>query len=282
MHPPLKVLIAGLGYLGEALAEGLLKEGYQVWGLRRTAAATSHSQLHIIAADLTDQSSLAQAQLPAVDVVFYMPAAKHRDPQRYRQVYQQGLRNLLAALPQKPKHLFYVSSTSVYGQNQGEWISEESPAKPDALTAQVIAAVEEEFIASDLPFTSLRFAGIYGPGRESFCQRVATGQECLDADEQRYTNRIHRDDGVAACLHLLQIDKKADIYNIVDCDPASRNEVIRWMCQQLGRELPAVKDIAPHELRANKRVSNARLLATGFQFQYPSFREGYRELLNKP
>lgn len=273
-----KVLIAGLGYLGEALARCLLKEGYTVWGLKRQLMPASALPVNFIGANLTDRASL-EGKLPELDYVFYMPAAKQRDPQIYRQTYQEGLQNLLAALPCPPKRLFYVSSTSVYGQSDGSWVDEQSVADPASETGKIISEVELMLLQSVQPVTILRFGGIYGPQRVGFIERVAAGKEFLDKDDGRFTNRIHRDDGAAACLHLLRQEKLEDIYNIVDQDPASRNEVIRWLCEKLGLTLPQTKEMPPHELRGNKRVSNQRLAATGFRYQYPSFREGYLSLL---
>jgi len=275
-----RILIAGMGYLGEAVARELLKSGYQVWGLRRNwASHHSLAGLTMIAADLTNPASLLAAGLPDVDVVFYMPAAKQRDPELYRLIYQDGLQNLLAALPARPGQVFYVSSTSVYGQSQGEWVTEDSETQPDSVTGKIIHQAELKFLQMVQPFTSLRFGGIYGPGRERFWQRVAAGEEYLDARDNQFTNRIHRDDGAAACLHLLHVSEPQPIYNLVDQDPAARNQVIGWLCGELGRALPPVREAGAHELRGNKRVSCQRLIASGFKFHYPSFREGYKQLI---
>lgn len=276
MYKPKRVLIAGLGYLGQALAAKLRAAGHQVYGLRRSSPADS--DLPVILADLTDPESL-RGRLPNVDILFYMPGAKRRDAEHYQRIYRDGLKHLLAAMPSPIQRLLYISSTSVYGQSQGEWVSESSLASPDSTTGRIIRAAEEDVFCIHPYATSLRLGGIYGPGRESFLDRIISGKELPDPENDRYTNRIYRDDAVAACMHLMECETLRPIYNVVDQDPASRNEVVIWILEQLGKKPCGVTQAGTS--RGNKRVSSQLLADSGFGWTYPSYREGYSHLLRQ-
>jgi nucleoside-diphosphate-sugar epimerase len=279
-----RVLIAGMGFLGYALARDLVAEGHQVWGIKRhpeddQVSSVKQEQLTVIGADLTRLETL-QGRLPAVDVVLYMPSPSERSAAGYTSIFCQGLENLLACYPQAMHRWIFVSSTSVYGQQDGEWVDETTPLKPDSPTAQVLLRAETLLLKSHQPATIMRCGGLYGPGRGRLIERIRWGEELLDPRGDQYTNRIHRDDAAACARHLLGLGTVDEVYNVVDCEPAPRNEVIRWFCRELQVAEPAVKDAAQaRKPRSNKRVRNQRLLASGFQFQYPTYREGYRPIL---
>ena len=99
-----------------------------------------------------------------------------------------------------------------------------------------------------------------------------------------YTNRIHRDDCACVLEHLLALASPERLYLGVDCEPADEALVLRWLAEQLGVPPPArehTRDSATLRPSGSKRAANARLLATGYRFLYPSFREGYSALLHK-
>ena len=97
-----------------------------------------------------------------------------------------------------------------------------------------------------------------------------------------YTNRIHRDDAAGVLRHLLELESAEDLYVGVDSEPADEHSVCSWIAQQLSvPEPPSAEEGAPAPLRraGSKRCRNARLLATGYRFRYPSFRDGYAALV---
>jgi nucleoside-diphosphate-sugar epimerase len=100
---------------------------------------------------------------------------------------------------------------------------------------------------------------------------------------RRFTNRIHRDDAAAALAHLAFLPDAAACHLGVDSEPAPEAEVLAWLAARLGVALPCASEPpASGETRRSsgtKRCSNARLLATGFRFRYPTYREGYEALL---
>jgi nucleoside-diphosphate-sugar epimerase len=278
-----RVLIAGCGYVGAALGALLDRDSHAVFGLRRRSTALPWG-VRPIEADLVIPSTLRELP-PQLDFVFFMAAPAGRDDALYRTLYVDGLRNLQAALleqRQQPKRIFFTSSTSVYGQKDGEWVDESSPTEPASFAGRRLLEAEALLRAGPFPATVVRFGGIYGPRRTSLVERVRTGRVIYQEEPPRYTNRIHRDDCAGALRHLMQVPLPEDLYLGVDCEPASEASVYHWLAGALGAPPPRLGTpdaTADPERAGSKRCRNDRLLASGYRFQYPTFREGYTALL---
>ncbi len=271
----MKVLIAGCGDVGNALGRELTARGDEVWGLRRNTAALA-SAINPIQADLADPLTLAA--LPKhLDAVCYTAAAMGYNENAYNAAYVDGVKNMLWALEraeQRPRFLF-VSSTSVYGQDQGEWVDEDSPTTPESFSGRVLLAGEALVHNYPGEASAVRFGGIYGPGRNRLIKLVESGASCQNAPPL-YTNRIHRDDCVGILVHLLDVDTVARIYIGVDSHPASQCEIMHWLAEKLGVSVP--DSIAGSS--AGKRCHNRSLLESGYSLLYPTFREGYQAVLD--
>lgn len=280
----MRVLIAGCGYVGTALAERLAVEGGIVWGLRRDPKGLP-SAVRPLAADLTDPGTLRN--LPSgLECVVYTAAPDRVDDEAYRRIYVEGLSHVLDALQrqgQEPRRIFFTSSTAVYAQSGGEWVDEASATEPTHFSGMRMLEAERLLLGSPFPATILRLGGIYGPGRVGLIERVRRGEAvCIDGPPT-YTNRIHRDDCAGALEHLIAHPQPENLYIGVDDEPADECAVLRWLATQLGVPLPRVErsaDLAPRRQRGNKRCRNARLVASGYIFRYPTFREGYGALLS--
>lgn len=276
-----QVVIAGCGDVGTALAQQLLARGWQVYGLRRDPTQLPEGIVPI-AADLTQADK--PADWPAkVDYLVYCPAAGKRDPELYQQLYVDGLEHVLAWVKssgQRLNYLLQVSSTGVYAQSEGEWVTENSRALADSPTSQKLLAAEDTALRSGVPASVVRLAGIYGPGRNRLIQQVRDGLQ-VPAEPPQYTNRIHRDDAVSLLSHLLALADQRELlapcYLGVDDEPASLFEVTSWLAEQLGTSLQADGPVSTRT--GSKRCSNALVRESGWQPAYPSFREGYAELL---
>ncbi|MAB22960.1 SDR family oxidoreductase [Pseudomonas neustonica] len=276
-----QVVIAGCGDVGTALAQQLLARGWQVYGLRRDPTQLPEGIVPI-AADLTQADK--PADWPAkVDYLVYCPAAGKRDPELYQQLYVDGLEHVLAWVKssgQRLNYLLQVSSTGVYAQSEGEWVTENSRALADSPTSQKLLAAEDAALRSGVPASVVRLAGIYGPGRNRLIQQVRDGLQ-VPAEPPQYTNRIHRDDAVSLLSHLLALADQRELlapcYLGVDDEPASLFEVTSWLAEQLGTSLQADGPVSTRT--GSKRCSNALVRESGWQPAYPSFREGYAELL---
>jgi nucleoside-diphosphate-sugar epimerase len=170
-----------------------------------------------------------------------------------------------------------TSSTSVYGQTNGEWVDETSPTQPEGVSGTTVLKGEALLRAGDV---AVRFGGIYGPGRTSFVDAVRNGTMTVNRRASGYTNRIHRDDAARILAHVLALPAPERIYNGVDSEPASRADIADWLARRLGVSVQETAEPEPPSfLRGNKRVRNARLLASGYEMLYPTFREGYASLL---
>ena len=275
MQMPTSVLIAGCGKLGSPLALTLAHQGYEVHALCRSPRELPGVTLHY-----HDLSQPLTATLPATDFVFFMLAPTERTEAGYRTVYVQALQHLLTALPRPPQRLFFISSTSVYGQDQGEWVDENSPTHPGSFSGRILLEAEAITRQSTFPATILRLSGIYGAGRNHLLDQLRQGI-CHPAEPSYYSNRIHQDDAVAAMVHMLQVCKQgkalADCYLLTDSTPAPLHEVCQWLATQL--QVCVMETAALRSRGGSKRCCNTRLIETGYAFHYPDYREGYLSLL---
>jgi nucleoside-diphosphate-sugar epimerase len=280
-----RILIAGCGYVGGALAQRLVTGPNEVWGLRRRPMMMPLG-VEPIEADLAVARTLRDLP-PRLDFVIYGASPAGPDDAHYRTTYVEGVKRLLEALHlqrQSPRRIFLLSSTSVFGQSKGEWVDESSATEP--VDFRGTRVLEGESILAEGPFaaTILRLGGIYGPRRTSLVDRVRTGRASYRKGAPRYTNRIHRDDIVGVLEHLMNAEAPAPLYVTVDDEPAEDAVVLRWLAGILGAPEPrAEKETEPPTGRAatNKRCRNDLLRASGYAFRFPTFREGYTALVGE-
>lgn len=269
-----RILIAGCGYIGEAAADFFHNAGWEVEGW--TASAESAAKLSgkaypVAAVDLAKRDDVS-ARAKDFDAVIQCASTRGGDVDQYRHVYLEGARNLLETFARST--IVFASSTSVYAQKSGEWVTEESPAEPQHKTGKVLRETENLVLSRKGIVT--RLAGIYGPGRSALLQRFLDGKATIDPEKDRFVNQVHRDDIVAALFFLLDRQLGAgQIYNVVDDEPILQSECYRWLAGKLNRPAPPlVKSTSePKRGRSNKRVSNAKLRGLGWAARYPSFIE---------
>jgi nucleoside-diphosphate-sugar epimerase len=293
-HAAMRVLIAGFGYIGQALGAELARQGHEVFGVRRSPGTEADWQaagVKRLQADITQREQLAS--LPqAWDWVVNCVSSSRGGLEDYRAAYLQGTRNLVEWLQAAPPEKFvYTSSTSVYGQSDGSLVTETSPAKPRIETGNVLLEAERALLESarqaKFPAVILRVAGIYGPGRGYWFNQYVNGSAVIEGKGERVLNMIHRDDVAGAVMAALQHGQAGEIYNAVDDEPITQLGFFQWLSRSLRKPLPPFvpEDTATALKRGltSKRVSNHRLkLELGYRFKYPTFREGYAaELLRQ-
>jgi nucleoside-diphosphate-sugar epimerase len=283
-----RVLIAGCGYVGTALGVRLAREGAHVWGLRRSTEGLP-SEITPVEADLCDRRSL-DALPVGIDRLVYAASPDASDAASYEAAYVRGQETLLDALAKRGEtvqRLVLISTTGVHAQRDGSWIDERSVTEPSDPGARHALAGEAIARASGIPAIVIRFSGIYGPGRTRLLSQVRDGSARLPAESPWYTNRIHRDDCAGAIAHLLALPDPADLYLGTDHEPADLAEVMRFLARELGVAPPEAAaehdEVAArpptHRRRTQKRCKNDRLVASGYRFQHPTYREGYRALI---
>ena len=278
------VLIAGCGDIGSRLATQLLNKGWQVYGLRRSIERLP-AGVKGIAGDLFSEQCPAQWPTGQIDYVVYSAAATDHDEAGYQAAYVDGLTHTLAWLKQngqQPKRLLFVSSSGVYGQKNGEWVDEMSLAEASSYSGRIMLEAERVALKSGIPASTVRLTGIYGPGREWMLGQVRKGYR-VAVDPPLYGNRIHADDAAGLLAFLLDADLQGktldDCYIGVDNDPAPLAEVVGWLRERLG--VTTWAEEASVRRAGSKRCSNARAKALGWEPRYPSYREGYGEILSK-
>lgn len=275
MNDDFDLLLIACGDLGAGVAELALAAGWRVAALRRDISQLP-AGVHGIAVDLQDAEAIAGLGELKARYHLYTLTPFGRGPAAYEAAFSRAFPALLASLP-APKRALFVSSTSVYGQSEGEWIDESSRAEPRADNGRMILAAEQALAAMDYSSSVIRFGGIYGRGEGMLLNKVREGR-CDDPALPRFTNRIHRSDCVAALWHLLQLEALEPVYLGVDSSPATNAEVQQWLAAELGVDYAFVPGQEPRA--GSKRCSNARLLASGLSLQYPDYRAGYHAALS--
>jgi nucleoside-diphosphate-sugar epimerase len=276
------LLVIGCGDLGSAVAKHFAAADWQVWGVRRQPQPLPG--VTMLSADVTQSASLQSLTPLAPTLVLIVLAPGAYTDDHYRKVYVEGLANCLHALNRsKLRRIIWVSSTSVFQQDDGQWLDESSTTLPTSFSGQRLREAEALLGAAGIAHTIVRFGGIYGRGRERLMRQLRAGLRS-PSTPPRYSNRIHRDDAIGILQFLLE--QAADdmplenLYLAVDTEPALIAEAERWLCAQIGIDYAALAEQSGELRGGNRRCSSKRLQELGYRFIYPTFREGLRTLLN--
>jgi len=275
------VLIAGFGYLGEALAKALTDRGDTVIGLTKSDPTGLDRQPNPVhSCDLSDAEEVAGLanKIPTPRAIIHCASSNRGGPDAYRAVFVDGARNLASAFPGIP--LLLTSSTSVYGQTDGSTVTEESPAEPERETGRLLREAEE--IVRENGGTVFRLAGIYGPGRSVHLKRFLEGTATIESGEvSRLLNQIHRDDAVAAIVHWIDLDREStrgQIFNLSDRRPMSQRACYEQLAAHFEKPVPPEAPPNLNRKRAwtHKAVSSEKLQATGWSPLFGDFLDAVR------
>jgi len=274
------VLIAGCGYVGHATAELFRTAGWEVEGW--TASAHSAAELsakayRVRAVDISQRDEVA-ACTGQFDVVIHCASSRGGGPADYRRIYLQGSHNLCEVFPQAT--ILFTSSTSVYAQTDGSWVSETSAADPTREKAKILRETEE-FVLTHGGIVA-RLAGIYGPNRSALLEKFLRGDAIFDEREPRFINQAHRDDIAAALFRLIDCRDELQsrgghqakkIFNVVDDEPILQSDCYKWLAAKLDRVMPPIgRSTGPRKRGdSNKKVSNKKLRTLGWAPVYPTF-----------
>ncbi len=271
-----RVLIAGCGYVGAATARLFQGAGWSVEGWTRSGQAELEpgDTGRIRAVDLGDRNQVRAAP-GTFDVVIHSASSGGGGADSYRDVYLKGARHLCERFAEAL--IIFVSSTSVYAQRAGEWVTEESPAQPEHETGRILR--EAENVTLEHGGAVARLAGLYGPGRSALVQRTMRREAVIDPRQDRFVNQLHRDDAAAALFFLGHKPDavRGQIYNVADDQPFRLSECYRWLAEKLDRPSPPLAEVSSSSRKrgdSNKRVRNTKLREAGWAPAYPSFIEG--------
>ncbi|GAB3675681.1 SDR family oxidoreductase [Halopiger thermotolerans] len=291
----MEIAILGCGYVGLELGRQLTARGHDVVGVRRSDAgleAIEDAGFEAVRADITDRDDLDR--VPDVDAIVFAASSGGRGADAAREVYVEGLRTAIEAFGEReasPERLVYTSSTGVYGDHGGDWVDEETPIEPTTDKTEVLADAER--IARELPpeygfdGTVARYAGLYGPDRYRL-ERYLEGPVT-----EGYLNMVHRDDAAGAVRYLLEEDlARGEVVQVVDDEPVDKWAFADWLAEQCGLEEPPkrtkderledddLSEAARRRILTSKRCSNDKLRDLGYEFAYPTYREGYRDAID--
>ncbi|WP_254838616.1 SDR family oxidoreductase [Natronomonas marina] len=287
----MRVGILGCGYVGLELARQL-RGDHDVVGVRRSdegMAAVESTGAEAVRADVTNADDLAA--VPDVDALVFAASSGGRGPEAAERVYVEGLRTVIetfGARESPPERLVYTSSTGVYGDHGGDWVDETTPLDPTTEKTRVLA--EAERIAREvapefgIDGAVARFAGLYGPDRYRL-DRYLDGPVT-----EGYLNMIHRDDAAGVVRFMLESTDE-DLLLAVDDEPVEKWAFADWLADECGVERPPkrtkaerleddLSEPARRRILTSKRCSNARLRELGYEFSYPTYREGYRAAID--
>ncbi|WP_255150670.1 NAD-dependent epimerase/dehydratase family protein [Halorarius halobius] len=286
----MRVAILGCGYVGLELARQLTADAHDIVGVRRSASgldAVRETGATAVEADVTDADALDA--VPDVDAVVFAASSGGRGADAAREVYVDGLRTAVDAFAGRespPERLVYTSSTGVYGDHGGDWVDESTPIEPTTEKTRVLAEAErvatEHAAERGIDGTVARFAGLYGPDRYRL-ERYLEGPVTAG-----YLNMVHRDDAAGAVRFLLERDGREDAVVVVDDEPVDKHVFADWLADECGVDRPAkrskrerldagdLSEAAERRVLTSKRCSNALLRELGYEFAYPTYREGYR------
>lgn len=269
----MNVAIIGCGYLGSDAAKLWTKKGYRV------TATTRHPER------LPELSAVAQKSivLKGSDEEALVPLISNNeeivvtiaadDVEHYESAYLNTAAAFrhLALENNLPRRLLYTSSTSVYGDHNGQWVDETSELRGKSDQAKILIEAERLYLSlQELGWSVciFRLAELYGPGRE-LSKRVQQLQgHTFPGTGKHYTNMIHKSDATFAIDYALR-HHLTGVYNLADDDHPTRKELYDKIAQKF--HLPKVKwDPTLTGLHSgDKRVSNHKIKAEGFSFHYP-------------
>ncbi len=270
----MRILIAGCGYVGQATADLFHAASWAVEGWtssEESAAMLSNKPYPVCQVDISQRAELA-ARPGTFDAVIHCASSRGGGVESYRQIYFNGAHNLLDRFVEAK--MLLTSSTSVYAQRDGSWVTEESETKPARETGRIL--LETEKLVLERGGIVGRLAGIYGPGRSALLSKLLAGTAVIDPENDRFVNQVHRDDIASGLFLLLSREwNETQIYNVVDDEPILQSDCYRWLAKRLNRPLPPIRELTEQRKRGdtNKRVSNAKLRGLGWTLQYPMFAE---------
>ena len=281
-----KIAILGCGYVGSALAQVLQKEGHQVRGLVRSEESVQRLQAQGIVGGALDLVSGDYPLNENFDAVVFAASSGGGGLEAYRAIYETAVgRAVRWAEQQGVTKFIFTSSTSVYPQDDGQVVDEES-ATGGTEYAQILLAGERQVRESKLPLRAvLRLGGLYGPGRNYLAEQLKRGECTIGGRVDHFINYLHQQDAVSALRLLLQSERRGSfLYNVTDGHPVTKMEMARHVAQRLGIaeiHFETEGKAGPRAQKQGRAAVNRQVLGTKFRRDFgwtpifPSFFEGF-------
>lgn len=273
------LLQIGCGAIGTLLAEASLRQGHAITIVRKSTAAIPVGA-NVIQADVVSGHGLDACKPLQPDVLIYCLAPGRNYGQTYQQTYVEGLRNVLNHLDHLStiKHVFFISSTRVYGESHGEWVDDQTVAQPSDIEGATLLAAEQLLEGLPCPHTALRISGIYGPERQYLLRMAQQPQSW--PQQATWSNRIHEADVVGAIMCLYEKIQMAQLLPthmiLTDGSPTLQHEVLQWLANAMQWPMPNTPPLTP---QGGKRLRNQQLQAMGYTYKFKDYQAGYGDIL---
>ena len=291
---PLKtVLIVGCGYIGRRVAAILAREGHAVSGVVRSQQSADklvECGARVVCADLDRLPADVDWGCHAADIYYFAPP-----PAEGQQDLR--IRAFLASLPAqlKARRFVYISTSAVYGDCHGAWITETQPLRPTTPRGWRRLDAEQQLQTwcekQAVQWMILRVPGIYGPGKLPL-ERLRKGTPVLRETDAPYSNRIHADDLATICVAAMQATSCNEVYNVSDGHPGNMTDYFFRVADAAG--LPRPPEISREEapsvlsagmlsfLQDSRRMDNSKLLnELGVELRYPGLDSGLQHCFGK-
>ena len=281
-------LIVGCGYIGKLVAPGL---SGQVQALVRSLDSQQQCQNLVRDCELLDldQDTCSIPKSIAMEnsrILYLVP------PPGRGQVDTRMARFLQLIEAQTIEKFVVISTTGVYGDCAGNWVSEDTPANPQVDRALRRRDAELKLLEfcdkRKIPWMILRVPGIYGPGKLPI-ERISSGEPIVREQDSPFSNRIHSEDLAAICVEALNRMDLNGIYNCADGQPTTMYDFFKRLAKRLNINMPDSISLQQADtqlstgmmsyMTESRRISNAKLRADfQYQLQYPDLEAGLKNI----
>ena len=285
-----KLLCCGYGYTAREMAQALHQLGWLIAATARSPDKVRELRQQGVEAHAFQEGDLFpdEALADATHLLLSAPPGLHGDP------FLNALMQADAPSTQNLRWIGYLSTTGVYGDHHGGWVTETSQLRPVSERARRRVMAERGWaawgLAVGVPVQIFRLAGIYGPGRSAL-DSVRDGTARRIVKPGQVFSRIHVSDIANVLLRAIASPPTPGVFNVCDDEPAAPDEVTAFAAQLLGEAAPKIEpfesaqatmsEMARSFYADNKRVSNEKMKSElGVQLKFTNYREGLRAILN--
>lgn len=275
-----KLLVIGCGKLGQKLGLLAKKTPLDLLGFKRKKITSTN--IRIEQQDIFDKSFFDKVKIHSPDFILYSLSADEQSEKSYRRNYVEGLKQVIKSIKyiNNFQHLFFVSSTSVYGDNNDQFIDEFSETSPKNFRGTILLEAENLLNTVKFNSTILRLSGIYGSGRNYMIKLSQDAESWPKVD--RWTNRINEDDAANFIIFLLNQCLQGEIpeklYLLTDKEPVTLFSLLNWIRQNLN--LKNKINITSDPI-LGKRLRSSIIPSLKFEYKYPTYKQGYKELIQE-
>lgn len=283
-------VVIGAGYLGLRVAKAWQSQGVDVHLTTRSDARAEELQamgFSVHPLDITEPDTLEK--LPDCDSLLLAVGFDRAADNSRREVYVDGMNHLLTRGPEVAHRWIYISSTGVYGNSDGEWVDESTLCEPASEGGQCCLEAEHDLLASREADRAviLRLAGIYGPGRIPFMNKIEQ-HEPIPVAPHGFLNLIHVDDAVRAVLAVEEAPGDCPVrMNVSDGHPVLRRDYYQHLAELTGGKAvfsePPAGSTRADRAKSSKRIRNSvyTQFAGDHRLHFKNYRDGLKASLTE-